>query len=57
MMVWIAVILVCAGVYWGITMLQVRSIDKDIQQEKDKKKREKYIRDKYGLHTWLSRKK
>ena len=45
----------CIAVYWVITMLQVHSVDKEIQQKKDAKQEEQDIRDKYGLHTRRSK--
>ena len=49
------VFLGCIAVYWIITMLQVHSVDKEIQQKKDAKQKEQNIRDKYGLHTRRSK--
>ena len=45
----------CIAVYWIITMLQVHSVDKEIQQKKDAKQKEQDIRDKYRLHTRRSK--
>ena len=53
----LCVILGCAAVYCGITLLQIHGVNRDIRKEREEKQKEQDIRNKYGLHTPWSKKK
>lgn len=48
--------LICVAVYIGITALQMYISDRDFNSERRRKKKDKSIRDMYGLHTKRTKK-
>ncbi len=48
--------LICVVVYIGITALQMYISDRDFNSERRREKKDKSIRDMYGLHTKRTKK-